>query len=88
MVALAGRLALAAEDLGREQEPATVDPRLLQMLAERDHGPVHHPDPSALPPGRPVGAGSMSTAGAPTASSQASAPSAKMWSAVTSRNSA
>jgi hypothetical protein len=57
VVALGGRLALAAEDLGRDQERAAVDRRLLQVLAEGDHGPVHHPDPGPLRPGRPIGGG-------------------------------
>jgi hypothetical protein len=55
MVALGGHLPLAAEHLRREQERAAVDRRLLQVLAERDHGPVHHPDPGPLRPGSPIG---------------------------------
>jgi hypothetical protein len=57
VVALAGRLALAAEHLGREQERAAVDGRLLQVFAEGDHSLVQDPDPGPLRPGRPVGGG-------------------------------
>jgi hypothetical protein len=57
VVALGGRLPLAAEHLGGEQERAAVDGRLLEVLAERDRGPVHHPHPAALQPGGPVGCG-------------------------------
>jgi hypothetical protein len=55
VVVLGGHLPLAAEHLRREQERAAVDRRLLQVLAERDHGPVHHPDPGPLRPGSPIG---------------------------------
>jgi hypothetical protein len=51
VIAFGGRLALAFEHLGREQERAAVDGRLLQVLAERDHGLVDDPDPGPLPPG-------------------------------------
>jgi hypothetical protein len=57
VVAFAGRLALAVEHLQGEQERAAVDPRLLQVLAERHDGLVHDPDPSPLRPGRPSGGG-------------------------------
>jgi hypothetical protein len=57
VIAFAGRPVLAAEYLGREQERAAVDRRLLQVLAEGDHSLIHHPDPSPLRPGRPVGGG-------------------------------
>jgi hypothetical protein len=57
VVAFGGRLALAAEHLGREQERAAVDRRLLQVLAERDDSLVHDPDPGPLRPGRLVGGG-------------------------------
>jgi hypothetical protein len=55
VVALAGRLVLAVEHLGREQERAAVDGRLLQVLTERDDSLVHDPDPGPLRPGRLVG---------------------------------
>jgi hypothetical protein len=57
VVAFGGRLALTVEHLGREQERAAVDRRLLQMLAEGDHRLIHHPDPGPLHPRRPVGGG-------------------------------
>jgi hypothetical protein len=50
-------VALAFEHLGREQKRAAVDGRLLQVLAERDHSPLHDPDTSPLRPRRPVGGG-------------------------------
>jgi hypothetical protein len=55
MVALGGRLVLAVEHLGRKQERAAVDGRLIQVLAERDDSLVHDPDPGPLRPGRLVG---------------------------------
>jgi hypothetical protein len=58
VVAFAGCPVLAAEHLGREQERAAVDGRLVQVLAEGDHRPVHHhPDPSSRFPGRPIRGG-------------------------------
>jgi hypothetical protein len=57
VVALGGCLPLAGEHLGREQERAAVDGRLLQALAERDDSLVQDPDPGPLRPGGPVGGG-------------------------------
>jgi hypothetical protein len=57
VVAFAGGLPLAVEHLRGEQERAAVDRRLLQVLAEGDHGPVHHLDPGSLRPGSPIGCG-------------------------------
>jgi hypothetical protein len=57
VIALGGRLVLTAEHLRGQQEGAAVDGRLLQVLAEGDHGPLHHPDPGPLRPRRPVGGG-------------------------------
>jgi hypothetical protein len=57
VVAVGGRLPLAAEHLEGEQERAAVDGRRLQVLAEGDHGPAHDPYPGPLPPGGPVGGG-------------------------------
>jgi hypothetical protein len=57
VVALGGRLALASEHLGGEQERAAVDGRLIQVLAEGDHGAVHDLHPGPLKPGGPVGGG-------------------------------
>jgi hypothetical protein len=57
VIAFGGRLALAVEHLGREQEHAAVDRQLIQVLAERHDSLVHDPDPGPLRQGRPVGCG-------------------------------
>src|SRR5215217_4298226 len=57
VITFGGCLVLAAEHLGREQERAAVDGRLVQVLAEGDHGPVHHPNPSSRFPARATGRG-------------------------------
>jgi hypothetical protein len=57
VVALGGRLALAAEHLGRQQERAAVDGRLVQVLAERDRGAVQDLHLAAFPPGSAAGSG-------------------------------
>jgi hypothetical protein len=57
VIAFAGRLALAVEHLPGEQERAAVDGRLIQVLAERDHGAVHDPDSDPLRPGQRAGGG-------------------------------
>ncbi len=54
MVALGGCLPLAAEHLGRQQERAAVDGRLVQVLPEPDRGLVYDPYPGPLRPGRLV----------------------------------
>jgi hypothetical protein len=42
VVAIGGRLELAAEHLGREQERAAVNGRLVEVPTERDRATVHH----------------------------------------------